>query len=226
MAVADADLSPENITEQSLDARKGAAQARAAEVIAQIHVALREAKSCLQAAQQRQKRFADEHRADVQLAVGEQVLLCTKNIKLKGSTKLLPRWIGPFKVTECINVVAYRIDLPPVLKIHNVFHVSLLKQYKPGGRVQPPPLPEVIDGFEEYEVETILAHKKRGRKYWYYIKWLGYPTEHNQWVPQQNLTNCPQSVNEYWARVALRAEHKRGSQTVTDSHTSRRKKRK
>jgi hypothetical protein len=36
------------------------------------------------------------------------VLLSTTNIKpkFKGSAQLLPKWIGPFKVTEEINPVA------------------------------------------------------------------------------------------------------------------------
>jgi hypothetical protein len=129
-------------------ARKAASQRRAAEVAAEIQVVLTKAKKCLQAAQQRQKRIADSHRVDVQFAVGEQVLLSTKNLSLKmqGSNKLLPRFIGPFKITQQVNAVAYRLDLPAVLQIHPIFHVNMLKQYKPGGRTQPPPLPTLIDG--------------------------------------------------------------------------------
>jgi hypothetical protein len=108
----------------------------------------------LQAAQQRQKAFADQHRRDLQFAVGDEVLLSTRNIKVKtaGTHKLLPKWLGPFKVQKRVNPVAYKLDLPASLKIHPVFHVSLLKRYERSGRVQPPPVPEIIDGEMEYEV--------------------------------------------------------------------------
>jgi len=51
-------------------------------------------------------------------------------IKFGKSTKLAPRYVGPFEVLEIINLVAYKIALPPTLaRLHNVFHVSYLKKY-------------------------------------------------------------------------------------------------
>ena len=125
-----------------------------------IQTVVARAKVCLQAAQQRQKAYADTHRRELHLSVGDQVLLSTKNIKVKtaGTHKLLPKWLGPFKIIKSVNEVAYKLDLPASLKIHPVFHVSLMKPYKPGGRVQTPPVPELIEGEMEYEVEAILAH--------------------------------------------------------------------
>ena len=45
--------------------------------------------------------------------------------------KLSPRFIGPYEVIEKMGPVAYRLALPPELeKIHNVFHVSMLRRYR------------------------------------------------------------------------------------------------
>ena len=44
--------------------------------------------------------------------------------------KLSPRFIGPYEVIEEVGLLAYRLALPPELeKIHNVFHVSMLRRY-------------------------------------------------------------------------------------------------
>jgi hypothetical protein len=74
--------------------------------------------------------------------------------------KLFTKWVGPFEVTEQIGKVAYKLDLPPNLKMHNVFHVQLLKKYRDNGKVQPLPPPIEIDDSLEYEVERVLRHRK------------------------------------------------------------------
>ena len=79
-----------------------------------------------------------------------------------GSRKLLPLWIGPYRVEAIVNENAYRLTLPLSLsRIHPVVNVSQLKRYR--GTIIPPPDPVLIDGLEEYEVEHILAHRRIGR---------------------------------------------------------------
>ena len=45
---------------------------------------------------------------------------------------LSPRYIGPYNIVERIGEVAYRLELPSYLdRIHDVFHVSMLRKYIP-----------------------------------------------------------------------------------------------
>jgi len=48
------------------------------------------------------------------------------------STKFKPRYGGPFQVLSKVGSVAYQLSLPTSLKVHNLFHVSLLKNYVHG----------------------------------------------------------------------------------------------
>ena len=99
------------------------------------------------AAQQRHKRYYDAQHVPVVFAVNDDVLLSTSglNLKIASSNKLAPRFVGPLKVLERIGEVAYKLDLPKTMRIHNVFHVSLLKHYYSDGRAKPPSPCEIID---------------------------------------------------------------------------------
>ena len=63
-------------------------------------------------------------------AVGEKVLLSTRNLNLTGSHKFKDKFVGPFVVQQRIGEVAYRLDLSSraaLRNVHPVFHVSLLR---------------------------------------------------------------------------------------------------
>ena len=46
--------------------------------------------------------------------------------------KLSPRYIGPFEILKRVGTTAYRLALPPSLsRVHEVFHVSMLRKYTP-----------------------------------------------------------------------------------------------
>jgi hypothetical protein len=103
-------------------------------------------------------------------------------------------------VTEQISPVAYRIGLPSEMKVHNVFHADLLSPYRSTsayGPVDVRPPPEVIEGEEEYEVESIIKAQQRGPKrvLSYLVKWKGYPDSENSWVKQVTYTPRNYSKN-------------------------------
>jgi hypothetical protein len=89
------------------------------------------------------------------------------------------------------------------MKIHPVFHNSLLKPYhetKEHGPNYEKPAPEIINDEEgHYEIETILiARPTRNRKSMQYlIKWKGYPASENLWLPEKELTNAKELLDQF-----------------------------
>ena len=123
---------------------------------------------------------------------GDQVWLEGKNLHVKGTRKLLPKQYGPFIIKEKIRTVTYRLDLPLLMKIHNVFHVDLLLPYKETEAYGPAytrPAPDLIKGEEEYEVESIRDARMhgRGKKLQYFVHWKGYPSSDDSWVNHKDL---------------------------------------
>ena len=89
----------------------------------------------LKAASDRQKSYADLKRKDIAYEVGDKVFLKVlswrKILGFAKKGKLSSRFIGSYEVLERIGLVAYRLALPPELaKLHNVFHVSMLRRYR------------------------------------------------------------------------------------------------
>ncbi|WMV59126.1 hypothetical protein MTR67_052511 [Solanum verrucosum] len=85
-------------------------------------------------AQSRQKKYADHKVRDMIFQTSENVLL--KVSPMKGvmrfgkKAKLSPSYIGLFEILDYVGLVAYRLDLPPnLLRVHLIFHVSMLKRY-------------------------------------------------------------------------------------------------
>src|SRR5712675_780009 len=145
-----------------------------------------------------------------QFKVGDQVWLEASHLKLPYHTlKLAPRRQGPFRVNKIISPVAYQLALPLSWGIHDVFHASLLLPYKEttthGPNFTRPP-PDLIEGEEEYEVETIVNHRHYGRwrQLQYLIKWKGYPSSDNMWEPEENV-HAEDLVREYHRRHPLQS---------------------
>jgi hypothetical protein len=92
------------------------------------------------------------------------------------------------------------ITLSASMKVHPVFHVSLLESYKESNipcRTQPPPPCIEIDSHEEYEVEEVLDSRQRYGRLEYLVHWHGYDINEHTWKLSTNLTNAPQKVQEF-----------------------------
>nr|GEY43624.1 reverse transcriptase domain-containing protein [Tanacetum cinerariifolium] len=90
-------------------------------------------KQRIQAAQDRQKSYADLKQKPMEFEVGDRVMLKVSPwkgvVRFGKRGKLNPRYVGPFMVLAKVGIVSYRLGLPQELsRVHHTFHVSNLKK--------------------------------------------------------------------------------------------------
>ena len=125
------------------------------------------------------------------------------------SKKLGPQLVGPFRILKRIGQLAYELELPANMRIHNVISIAHLEPATdpaedPYQRRRLPAPAVVVDGEEEWEVEKLLQKRRirRGRGWitQYLVRWLTYGPESDTWEPEQELLrNAKERVEEYEA---------------------------
>jgi hypothetical protein len=89
---------------------------------------------------------------------------------------------------------AVQLELPAMMKVHDVFHLNLVKLYKSDGTVHPPePLVYENDGSAQWEVDHLLADRVRKKVNGksqiteYLVRWSGFGAEHDTWEPSTGI---------------------------------------
>ena len=212
---------PEVVVGQEGEARASTVNPVSDEFRARMGQTLERTKQALVRAQQRQVAFADKRRREQTFNVGDKVWLSTKNLRLPaGQTRKLSLLrIGPYRVSQVISSVAYRLQLPRHLKIHPVFHTSLLSPLKTSvrfsrGPVTPDPVESgnFAEGDEDrFEVERLVGKQRRGNLWYYRVRWRGYDNTHDKWLSERELTDESEMMATYNARLQRQAEAASGS---------------
>jgi hypothetical protein len=154
---------------------------------------LEEAKAALAKAKDDMARYYNQrHDPTPEYQVGDKVYLDASDIKTtRPSKKLAHRNLGPFSITKRVGSHAYRLRLPRSLaRLHPVFPVVKLTLAPPdpfGRHNKPPPLPELIEDEEHYEVEEVLDSRLYCGKLQYLVKWKGFGYEENSWIGENNV---------------------------------------
>ncbi|KAF8724483.1 hypothetical protein RHS02_08548, partial [Rhizoctonia solani] len=125
--------------------------------------------------QAKQWMTARENGSPTEFEVREEAWLDTKNVNLK------------------------TLNLPPTMRIHNVFHIGLLSKVKRDKKrtFENHPPPVTVNGEEEYKVEGITNAEERDGKWFFQVKWKGYGSKENTWEPQENLKNAKKILEKY-----------------------------
>ena len=97
----------------------------------------------------------------MEFKVGNKVFLKMSHVRgIKGfrkKGKLSPGYIGPFEILDKVGNVAYRLALPPTMAVvHDMFHVSMLRQYIAD--------PTYILKYLEVEITKDLKHEVQPEK--------------------------------------------------------------
>ena len=142
-------------------------------------------------AQEEQKHQYNKRRdQEARFKVGDKVYLATDHMVTdEGSKKLSDLRMGPFPVTEIIGEGAYWLKLPPHMKVHLVFNVTLLTKAEdliPGSAPTEPAL-IIVEGHQEYEIKSIINSNFSNRHFQYKVTYKGYGKEHDEWQFRDNL---------------------------------------
>ncbi|GMF27780.1 unnamed protein product [Phytophthora fragariaefolia] len=167
---------------------------------------LKVAQDRMSEAQQGMKYYYDKNILVQNFEVNDMVLLDGKNLDIrhKGyaqSKKLAPRYIGPFPVLKKILKDSYELGISKGLKLHPVFHTSLLKPYRKDPKRRQQVNKVVLAGGTEGQlVEAAIGHRKYKGKPQYKIWWLGESKAQATWEPVENLNQIPGLIDLYWRR--------------------------
>lgn len=107
--------------------------------------------------QNQQAKYYNIKHKRVEYEVGDKIYLLSQNIRTQHPSKKLDwKHLGPYPILEQIEIQIYRLKFLSFMKIHSVFHVSLLDRFIESDipeHIQPPSPSVIVKDQVEYEVE-------------------------------------------------------------------------
>ena len=156
--------------------------------------------------QELQKQTYDKGVKPQSYAFGKKVWLNSKYIKTKCNQKLEAKFFRPFRVLYPVRKQVYKLELPKKWRIHDVFHMSLLKQ-DTTRKEQDDNTAELDAGNDsgKYEVKiiresTVYAKKSESGHLpdlYYLVSWKGYPKEENIWEPASAVQHLRKLISSF-----------------------------
>ncbi|SGY28146.1 BQ5605_C083g12988 [Microbotryum silenes-dioicae] len=164
-----------------------------------------------------QTHQANKHRRpdDPAFRTGSYVYLSTKNLAVPEGmkSKLLPRYIGPFRIRAAIPATSsYDLELPPAMsRVHSRFHARLLRPYVENDAERFPGrdpavlfVEDVADAADNSAIpERIVRDRRNARgNRSFLVRWIGRKDIDDTWMSEQSLRfDHPSLLDTYLAQL-------------------------
>ncbi len=201
-----------NVARERLSIKKRVLTQKDASIIEKMKNIWEFIKKKLANAQKSQKRHADQKKAlSSEYVIEDEVWLFIKNIKTKRSfRKLNHKWIESYKIKKVIRD-ACQLDLSQSMKIHDTFHISLLRKAAIDlltEQIQSSSSSIIINeqNEEEYEIDDILNSRYHYEKLQYRVIWIDHSSD-RAWYSTENFQNHSKNVIiEYHQKYSNKSE--------------------
>ncbi|SDA08332.1 BZ3501_MvSof-1269-A2-R1_Chr8-1g09769 [Microbotryum saponariae] len=164
-----------------------------------------------------QSHQANKHRRpdDPAFRTGSYVYLSTKNLAVPDGmkSKLLPRYIGPFRIRAAIPATSsYDLELPPAMsRVHNRFHARLLRpcvendaERFPGRDPAVLFVEDVADAADNSVIPERIVRDRRNARgaRSFLVRWVGRNNTDDTWMSEQSIRlDHPSVLDAYLARL-------------------------
>ncbi|KAG8655560.1 hypothetical protein MANES_04G056666v8 [Manihot esculenta] len=105
------------------------------------------------------------------------------SVSKQQGNKFLPKYYGPFQILKRIDDVAYPLALPPISKVHDVFHASLLKHFKGSPPSTMPTSSTLHDGHVVSKPQQILKARINRGEWEILVHWSSLTIDDSTWEP-------------------------------------------
>jgi hypothetical protein len=109
--------------------------------------------------------------------------------------------LGPYEILKHHSDVAYKLKLPPTMKIHPVINICKLTAFTDDnieGCKQKHPGPVVIEPEgDRYKIVCIVNSQCRNRLLEYKLEWSGYNLGEDPWQSADGLSDAEHLIEEF-----------------------------
>jgi hypothetical protein len=153
---------------------------------------LLEVREWLEQAQNYQKASYDKKHHEVEFTVGQWVWVRLlhqplASLDVRGRSNLDPKYFRSYQIVERLGMVAYRLQLPAGARLHDVFHVGLLKRHHGEPLATPVQLPAIRHGRACLEPTSVLKSRLARGHHELLVHWKGQTATDASWMALNEL---------------------------------------